>query len=385
MTSLLVPDSGLHRPIVGLIATKNPTLALAGTVKSLFDGGACAVVVVNDGSDEPESADLFKLAEKSGATIIHLPENVGKSAALRTGYRSFPDHPRIIIAQTDDDTVAGDLRIPAAMIEAGKADIVDIRVETFDGRNLIGLTQQLDYWIINAFIKRLQDWLRARLWLSGASVMYTYDAAKVMLLPKAHSRTEDTEGRFRAIGAGLRLRYCSAVQAQFKTMVPESVTEVRHQWKRWALGNGQVLKVHGLGGGSKWIATVNLLSWAEMLLSPIAQFFTGRLLRLVPSMPQVPGVTELMAAAGPVGGSLISGILWMAVFGILMGIAGAIMLRRPALLMVGIFVPLLSLGWTAGAIEGLIIAQRHPRAETLSWTPPTRMAVTPAEVTATKA
>lgn len=376
-------NSEYHRPIVGLVSTKNPTLALVGTVTSLLNGGASRVLVIDDGSDNPECSDFFRLAEEVGAVVLHMPENVGKSSALRAGYLSLPDDPRIIIVQTDDDTLAGDLRVPAAMIERGQADIIDIRIETFDGRNLIGLVQQLDYWLINAFIKRFQDWLRARLWVSGASMMYTYDAAEVMLLPEARTQTEDTEGRYRAIAAGLRLRFCASPKAQFKTMVPESRHQLHRQWKRWATGNGQIIKLHGFGGGSRWIATISILSWVEMLTSPVAQFFTGNLFRrFIPSI-QVPGQAVVMKTLGPVGSDLLTGLLWMGIFGAVVGVIGAIQLRRPALLLVGFFIPILSLLWTAVAIEGLIIAQKHPDAKgSLSWEPPTRMVMTADDVDA---
>jgi cellulose synthase/poly-beta-1,6-N-acetylglucosamine synthase-like glycosyltransferase len=358
------------RPIVGLVATKNPVEALKGTVKSLFDGGACAVLVVNDGSDDPISLTVLKEVEQLGAHVLNLPENVGKSTALRAGFSALPLDKRIIIAQTDDDTLAGDLRISASMIMKGKTDIVDIRVETFEGQNLIGLIQQLDYWLINATIKRVQDLLRSRLWLSGASVMYTYEAAKVLLMEPCFTQTEDTEGRFRAIGAGLKVRYCSNRDAEFKTMVPETLGAVRSQWQRWALGNGQVLKLHGFGGGSKRVAFVNLASWVNMFVSPIIQFFAGTWIKFLPWAPYIPG-TALMSHM--FFGGFFMMLLWIAIFGVIVGLVGAIALRRFVLLGVGVFIPLLSLWWTFHALEGLVAARKQPEARNLTWISPERM------------
>jgi len=364
-----IPRTG--RPIVGLISTLNPVAALITTVQSLLNEGAYRVIVVDDGSYKYDSQIVLEtLKGMDYVTVIHLPENGGKSSALREGFLALPEDERIIIIQTDDDTRAGALYKPAQMIKRGKADIVDIRVETYPGQNVVGLVQELDYWLINAFIKRLQDLLRARLWVSGASMMYTYEAAKVLLLPQSYTRTEDTEGRFRAIKAGLRLRYCAGRKAAFKTMVPESMAAVRTQWQRWALGNGQVIKLHGLGGGSKWIATVNLLSWIEMLVSPILQFFAERWTGFLPWTPHVPG---LDAVPQYFLGNLLTAIVWIVAFGIVIGIAGAITLRRWQLAFVGVFVPLLSLWWAFHAIEGIAVAQKHPTAKQLTWTPPKRM------------
>ena len=139
---------------------------------------------------------------------------------------------------------------------------------------------------------------------------------------------------------------------------------------RWALGNGQVIKLHGLGGGSKWIALVNLFSWIEMLASPVSQFFLGRWIGFLPWTPHIPGTD---AVSQYILGNLIMALMWMAGFGILIGAAGAVMLRRWVLAPVGIFIPLLSLWWAFHAVEGLAVAQKRPRAENLAWTPPKRM------------
>ena len=205
------------------------------------------------------------------------------------------------------------------MITDGKADIVDIRVETFNGTNLISNVQQLQYWLTNAVIKRIQDGLRARLWISGASVMYTSKAAQVLLVPPSFTRTEDTEGRFRAIGAGLKLRYCSSPAAQFKMMVPETMSGLRHQWKRWALGNGQVLGIHGFGGGNLRIALVNILSWVIMLTAPILQFFVHDWM-IVPWAAYVPGGSTFET---PYVGTPLSVLMWMVAFGLVVGFVGA--------------------------------------------------------------
>jgi len=370
-SNIVLPRVG--NPIIGLIAAFNPVMALVSTVVSLLENGASWVVIVNDGSTDPGSLDVFDtIAKMAYTTVLDLPENVGKSSALRAGYLVLPPDPRIIIMQTDDDTSAGRLKHPFNLIRRGKADIVDIRIETFDGNNLIGLVQQLDYWLINATIKRFQNWIRSRLWVSGASLMYTYEAGKVLLLEESVTRTEDTEGYFRSIGAGLKLLYCSKREAAFKTMVPETMAGVRKQWQRWALGNGQVIKLHGLGGGRKWIALVNLCTWIEMTLSPVSQFFIGRWLSFLPWTPHVPGVDD---ASQFFLGGLLTAIIWMMVFGTAVGAVGALTLRRWKLTFVGIFIPLLSLWWAFHALEGIVIAQKYPRAESLNWVPPKRMDV----------
>jgi len=338
----------LNYPIVGLVASKNPVSALEATVKSLFNGGAERVVVVDDGSDEPQSMSVFRHVEALGAEVIHLDSNVGKSKALKVGFRTIPA--KSIIVQTDDDTLAGDLTGPAQLIRERQADIVDIRVETNHAHSLVGVIQELDYWMINAIVKRIQNFFNARLWMSGASVMYSYKAGKELILKPALTMTEDTEGLFRARAKGFRVKYYSKHDAQFITMVPEDLRSLRKQWQRWATGNGQVIGLYGLGAGNVRIATINALSWIDLVIVPVP-------------------VT--------IHYGIVSTALWAFSAGILMGFIGAIRLRRARLALVGVFFPLISILWTFHAIEGLFLAYKQSRSgETvLTWVSPQRTVV----------
>jgi cellulose synthase/poly-beta-1,6-N-acetylglucosamine synthase-like glycosyltransferase len=336
-------------PLVGLIASKNPVAALEVTVQSLFQGGCESVYVVDDGSDDPESLAVFDRAEAAGATVIHLERNMGKSKALKRAFKSIPA--KSIIVQTDDDTLAGDLSGPAKMIRENKADIVDIRVETIRTNSVIGIIQELDYWLINAVTKRVQDILRARLWMSGASVMYSHAAGKELLLKPAHSMTEDTEGLFRARSKGFRVRYYAKHDAQFLTMVPEDFVGLHKQWKRWSTGNGQVMRMYGLGAGDFRIAAINAVSWFNLLLLPVL----------------------VVAHFG-----LISTGLWEYGWGILMGILGAIRLKRPRLALVGMFIPYISILWAIYGFYGLVLSSlmaRSGKETSLTWVSPKRTAV----------
>jgi cellulose synthase/poly-beta-1,6-N-acetylglucosamine synthase-like glycosyltransferase len=315
-------------------------------VESLVEGGARRVIVVDDGSDHPES--LAILTQLGGhqfpVRIVHLARNRGKAAALQHGFRFIT--PGSIIIQTDDDTLAGDLTKPAQMIERGAADIVDIRVETARSNRPLALVQALDYWLVNAVTKRVQNWLRARLWLSGASVMYSYNAGQVLIMEKAHTITEDTEALFRARQHGLRVRYCAAKDSQFVTLVPETLPGLRRQWKRWALGNGQVLRMYGFGGGVLRVAIVNACTWFYVLILPY-------LLAIMLGVDQA--------------------IEWTLGAGVVIGIIGAVQLRRPMVATIGILLPLLATGWAFHALEGLFRAFRNPITEDhLTWEPPAR-------------
>jgi cellulose synthase/poly-beta-1,6-N-acetylglucosamine synthase-like glycosyltransferase len=348
-----------HVPIAALISTKDPTEALLATVSSLITGGASKVIVVDDGSSSPQSLSVIEsLKWVPGVQVVRLHTNVGKAAALQTGFAHVPRH--WLIVQTDDDTLAGDLSRPARLLSGkGKADIADIRVEVIKTSSLLGAIQELDYWMINAMVKRYQNWLRARLWLSGASAMYTYAAARELLMRDALTCTEDTEGLFRARKQGFTVRYCSSHKAKFTTMVPETVPQLRKQWMRWSLGNGQVVRHYGLGGGNPRVWLVNFLSWIYLLVLP------------VPSVLLL-GVAHSMESLGA--------------YSVAVGIVGAIRLRRPRLAVVGILLPLVTVAWAMHAAEGLWRARKQPVATSSqrAWSPPARSSVAAALASAGK-
>ncbi len=331
--------------IIGLIASKNPVSALEKTVKSLLEGGAKKVIVVNDGSDNEDSLNVFQTIKViEGVEVVNLERNVGKATALKEGFKRIPVGS--VIAQTDDDTLAGNLKLPLEMILKGKAEIIDIRVETNHTKTLIGLIQELDYWMINAFIKRFQDLFRSRLWMSGASVMYTYRAGRVLLLEQAYTVTEDTEGMFRALSKGINMRFCSNKAAQFITMVPEDYRGLRKQWQRWAIGNGQVIGLYGLGGGLKRVSFMNALAWFLLTILPIPFIIIN---------------------------GLVSSLEWILIYSVIVGVLGAISLRRPAVILASPLLPVISVVWILHAVEGIIRALKKPISTGhLTWISPKR-------------
>jgi cellulose synthase/poly-beta-1,6-N-acetylglucosamine synthase-like glycosyltransferase len=333
---------------VGLIASKNPSETLVRTVQSLFRGGCTRAVVVDDGSDKPESMAIFDRVEELGATVIHLEHNIGKARALKAGFHTL--EPGCVIVQTDDDTVAGNLAGPLAMIQDGITDIVDIRIEVMRTSSMIGLIQEFGYWAINALAKRVQNWLRARTWISGASVMYSYDAGVVLIQEDALSITEDTEGLFRARKRGFRVRYYSRRQAQFLTMVPEDVSGLLRQWQRWATGNGQIIRRYGLGGGNVRVALVNLVSWLLVLAPALAVLNFG--------------TRSLMFILGG---------------GLIYGVTGAAFLKRPRVIIGGLVFPIISLVWMTVSLLGLWRAWHISRtgASQLTWVSPKRTEARP--------
>jgi cellulose synthase/poly-beta-1,6-N-acetylglucosamine synthase-like glycosyltransferase len=338
----------LDYPIIGLVASKNPVDALVLTVQSLFKGGAIRVIVVNDGSDDPKSVRVFKKVEKAGGEVVHLSKNVGKAKALKEGFKLIPT--RSIIMQTDDDSLMGDLERSAELIRSRKADIIDIRIEAARTKTLIGQAQEVSYWMMNAFVKRVQDVLKARLWLSGCSLMYSYAAGKTLIMQPALTITEDTEGLFRARKKNFKVKYVGDKASTCVTMVPEDFRGLRKQWQRWATGNAQVMSLYGLGGGNPRVAVVNLLAWLYLIVWPILPFFYSDALQT---------------------------LMWWFIDGMLIGIIAAIRLNRSYLVPIGLLYPLMGVLWTFHALEGFWLAYRRAKRGSnvsLAWISPKRAA-----------
>lgn len=74
---------------VVLIPAFNPDSELLGLVSELRNSGYEKIVVVNDGSD---SKTIFSDLERDDIVVLHHPKNLGKGAALKTGFRYCLDH-----------------------------------------------------------------------------------------------------------------------------------------------------------------------------------------------------------------------------------------------------------------------------------------------------
>ena len=105
-----------------LIPAYEPDDRLVDLVAALPD----RIVVVDDGSG-PRYAHLFQRLRSMGATVLTHPVNLGKGAALRTGYAhlraSHPDEP-VVCADSDGQHTAADIAAVAAALSGTGADMV---------------------------------------------------------------------------------------------------------------------------------------------------------------------------------------------------------------------------------------------------------------------
>lgn len=84
-----------------LIAAYNEAPVMGHVIKDCLSHGYTQIVVVDDGSSD----DTAGVAEKAGATVISLPLNCGKSAAVSTGLQCLARRvtpPRIVVLMDAD-------------------------------------------------------------------------------------------------------------------------------------------------------------------------------------------------------------------------------------------------------------------------------------------
>lgn len=109
--------------IVAVVPAWNEAGAIGDVVAEIlaFDPSA-KVVVVDDASTDDTSA----VAERSGATVLRLPFNVGIGGAVQTGFRYARDEGFEIAVRLDGDGQhdASELGTLLAPVRAGEADLV---------------------------------------------------------------------------------------------------------------------------------------------------------------------------------------------------------------------------------------------------------------------
>ncbi len=72
------------KSIAAVITAKNEAKTIAEVVKAARSAGIDEVIVVSDGSKD----ETATVAQRAGALVIELPENLGKSQALERGLRA---------------------------------------------------------------------------------------------------------------------------------------------------------------------------------------------------------------------------------------------------------------------------------------------------------
>lgn len=142
---------------VVVIPAFQPGRALTELVSALVDGGVRHIVVVDDGSAPSCSAVFAEVEERPEVRLVRHAVNLGKGAALRTGFNyvlcHWPDAPGVVTADADGQHHPSDVTRVAQRLELRPHSLL-LGVREFSGavpwRNKAGNT--LARWLVRIVI-----------------------------------------------------------------------------------------------------------------------------------------------------------------------------------------------------------------------------------------
>jgi len=129
--------------IAVLIPAHNEAATVAATVRgALAIEGVTRVVVVDDGSRD----DTDQAAEKAGAKVVRIWNNVGKGAALQTGAMRIENADIVLLLDADLGQTAEQGALLLAPLLAGEADMAIAGFPPAEGKAGFGLVKGLARW-----------------------------------------------------------------------------------------------------------------------------------------------------------------------------------------------------------------------------------------------
>lgn len=263
-----MPDGGWPGVTV-LIPAYNEASVIDGSVLAAMavDYPVLEILVLDDGSID-ETADRAREVSAGDARVrvIRDPENLGKGDRLNRGFR---DAAHELVLVTDADThlhpdalkllVARMLRDPMLAAVAGAPHVTN-------RQNLLTSMQTLEAASTIGLIRRTEA-LSGRVGtVAGVLGLFRREAVLEVGGYRAEMSTEDIDLSWRLLmtGRGTTFEPTALVGMQ----VPANMKALWAQRKRWARGQGEVLRVNGL----------NVMRWRNRRLWPLVFESTSSLL-----------------------------------------------------------------------------------------------------------
>ena len=229
--------------ITVVVPARDEARHIAGTLRALLeqDHPPWQIVVVDDGSVD----DTARIAEDllrgvARATVLRLPVNGGKAAALNAGVRLATGD---LVATIDADTrLAVDaLRESLATMTGEGADAVAFNVDVDNRHGFLGSLQRHEYVASLNFERAGQGVIGAISVLPGAATLFRREALRRYPF-STRSLTEDCDLTLTLAGHGMRCVLAGSANA--RTAVPDRWRDLLAQRTRWIAGHLECCCLH---------------------------------------------------------------------------------------------------------------------------------------------
>jgi cellulose synthase/poly-beta-1,6-N-acetylglucosamine synthase-like glycosyltransferase len=227
---------------------------------------------VSDGSTDDTDAE----ARRGGATDVLTIENVGKPAALRTGFDHWQladRYDRIVVL--DDDT-----RLAPDFVEQATVPFADETVCAVSGETLNDFAHEqrwtwlpnmraIAYWRYGWGVKVGQSALRAITVLPGSNTMFRTDTFGTLLARPVQYIVDDTQWLL-DIQTERMGRVVHQRAAKAYVQDPALIRDYYRQFLRWMWGTFQGVRGHKIGRRLTWFSisySFLLLDWMLYVLA----------------------------------------------------------------------------------------------------------------------
>jgi poly-beta-1,6-N-acetyl-D-glucosamine synthase len=218
-------------------------IALSVTAALAADYPVLEVLVLDDGSsDGTEAAALAAAAGDRRCRVLRDPINRGKAEQLNAGF-GVARHPLVAVIDADTHLHPQALRLAAARMARSPmvAAVAGSPHVTNRGRLLLAM-QVLEVAAIIGLIRRTQSITGRVGVVAGVLGLFRKDRVVAVGGYDPRMATEDIELTWRLLLAGWQTVY--EPRALVGMQVPPSLPALWAQRKRWARGQGEVIRVH---------------------------------------------------------------------------------------------------------------------------------------------
>jgi cellulose synthase/poly-beta-1,6-N-acetylglucosamine synthase-like glycosyltransferase len=347
-----VPLEGAILPseVAILMAAHNEDLVIRETISAamaLVPAGN--IHIVSDGSTD----GTVQACRESGARVLDLVPNRGKAGALFAGIEHFSLAARykVVLLLDADTRLASDylstglpaFRDPTVVAVAGRVKTSPLPPPTHMGRFLVAYRERF-YQVVQLLHKYGQAAASANVVsiVPGFASMYRASVLKDINVTAPGLVIEDFNMTFELHAKKLGRIYFHPNAAVAYTQDPDNLRDYVRQMHRWNLGFWQTVRLHGLQKGRFWIALgvhiFELVSNSIMLVLLIPLLLLSTYLQFGLASSGDPPLPAVFASGVVRPQDVVLGVLLP---DFMFSILAAIVLRRPAYLVLGLVFPLM--------------------------------------------